>query len=139
VQMQHTQMQPQKDSITRNVINSKHFQRRCGTCGTKPFAQKTAYVNQSLKNWIRSLACAELLQIYFGSWCFGGKSLHGFERTCIGVHEKRVNIKMAIIMAATITPSSTATQVARPFYETVIQQIVRELASSRCDASYWWT
>jgi len=35
-------------------------------------------------------------------WCLRAKSIFGFDRACVGVHEKRVNIKKAVIMAATI-------------------------------------
>jgi len=36
------------------------------------------------------------------------KSLLDFDWTCVGVHQKRVNMKSAITMTATMTPCSTA-------------------------------
>jgi len=40
--------------------------------------------------------------------CLGAKSLLGFDWTCAGVQQKRVNIKCANIMAGTMTSYSTA-------------------------------
>jgi len=40
--------------------------------------------------------------------CFSAKSLFSFDGTCVGVHQKHVNIKSAIIMAGTMISCSTA-------------------------------
>ena len=91
--------------------NTSIFQRRCET---KAFAFSTAYVNQSLKNWRRSTfyICASFADLLRES-VSRAKLLLGFDRTCVVVHEKRVNIKMAIVMAPTVRSCSTAMSAAK--------------------------
>ena len=71
-----------------------------GVVGLNPLRLSTAYVKQLLKNWIQSYSymSVSFAETYFGNRCRREKSLLGFDRACVGVHEQRVNIKMAIIM-----------------------------------------
>jgi len=75
-----------------------------------------AYVNQSLKNWIRSASymCVSFVNLLRG-WCLSAKSLLGFDRACAGVHQKRVNVKSAIIMAGTMISYTNAILAAKAY------------------------
>jgi len=52
--------------------------------------------------------CESFAEADFGSRCLREKLLLDFDWTWVGVHQKRVNIKSAITMAATMTSWSTA-------------------------------
>jgi len=53
---------------------------------------------------------------YLVSRCLRAKSILDFDRTCVGVHQKRANIKCAIVLATTMTCSSTAVIMASKAY-----------------------
>jgi len=42
--------------------------------------------------------------------CLSAKSLLGFDSTCAGVHQKRLNIKNTITLAGTMASCSTTTR-----------------------------
>ena len=84
----------------------------CVTIPAPALRLSATYVNKSLKNWLTtgstSYMRVHFVETCFGSRCLGAKSLLGFDWTCVGIYQKRINIKIAIIMAATMTFCSNA-------------------------------
>jgi len=78
--------------IAFNDIKSKHF--------SNALRYSSLYViscifNQSLKTWTRSASymCTSFVDLLRGQCLNKAKSLLGFDWTCVGGHQKRVNIK----------------------------------------------
>jgi len=74
------------------------------------FTLSAAYVNQSLKGWTRSTSYMRPSFVdQLRGRCLNAKSLLGFDWTCTtGVHQKRVNVKSAVIMADAMSSCSTS-------------------------------
>jgi len=95
-------MLPQSHFIAFNDIKSKHF--------SNALSDSNVYII----NWVSQPVAQKLDKIHvymrasFVDLLRESTSLLDFDSTCVGVHQKRVNIKNAITMTATMTPCSTA-------------------------------
>jgi len=72
--------------------------------------------------------------------CLSAKSLLGFDFTCAGVHQKRLNIKSVITIAVTMTSCFTATMAATKHTANLSLQASRFLHAFLQEnfTSKWW-
>jgi len=76
-----------------------------------------------------------LLKAHFGCQCHEVKSLLGIDWTCVGVHQKRANIKNSIVMAVAMTSCLFAILAANIILQIVLRIV--EIFTNICMGKFY--